>query len=67
MSFYQNIVGYNRTGITIARTNHGEEQETHRSGGLYRCAAITRNRMFAAITSKSLSEATIIPWESINH
>lgn len=67
MCFYQNVAGYYRTGITIARTNHGEEQETHRFGGLYRCAVITRDRMFTTITSKSLSEATVIPRESINH
>ena len=60
------LAGSNRTGITTADASHGEEQETYRSGGLYRCVAVACDRMFSAITSKSISEAIIISWKSVN-
>lgn len=60
------FAGSNRTGVATADTSHGEEQETHRSGGLYRCITVTRDRMFSAITSESVSKAIIIPRKSVD-
>jgi len=60
------FAGSNRTGVAAADASHGKEQETHGSGRLYRFIAVTRDRMFSATASESVSEAIIIPRKPID-